>query len=226
MTAKSEVPIRVLLADDHPLFLRGVRDLLEATTDFIVTGEATTGPRASRLVTETQPDVAVLDVSMPGMSGILVMKQLLEEGCPTRFVLLSAHEDPAIIRQGLAAGARAYLLKRSAGELLPHAIAAAYECGLYIDPVIAGRFVQTCDVDRLPGARLMRTKPSLTEREREVMKLIAFGFSNKEVAGKLGVTSKSVETYKSRASEKLAIRSRSRIVEYAVLQGWFSDLSC
>ncbi|WP_162501617.1 response regulator transcription factor, partial [Methylobacterium crusticola] len=138
---------------------------------------------------------------------------------------LSAHDDRTYVRQALGAGARGYVLKRSVGENLLQAIRAVSGSGLYLDPAIADRFVPISDlIVPRAGGRCERGAPPLTEREREVIRLIALGFTNKEVAGKLGVTAKSVETYKTRASEKLDIRTRSKIVQYAMLQGWFQNL--
>ncbi|GJD50050.1 Transcriptional regulatory protein DegU [Methylobacterium crusticola] len=218
-------PTKIVLADDHPIFLAGMRGLLEGVPDLAVVGEAATGGRALRLIAETQPDVAVLDVSMPEMHGIAVAKQLAAEASPVRVLMLSAHDDRTYVRQALGAGARGYILKRSAGACLLQAIRAVSGRGLYLDPAIAERFVVTGDhgASRARG-RDDDTPPPLTEREREVIRLVAFGFTNKEVAGKLGITDKSVETYKSRASEKLDIGTRSKIVQYAILQGWMQNL--
>ncbi|ACL55879.1 response regulator transcription factor [Methylobacterium nodulans] len=220
MKLSADKYVRVLLADDHPVFLGGVRALLEDAADVTIVGEATSGSRALRLITETRPDVAVLDVAMPEMHGIAVAQHLAAEVSPTRVVILSVHEDRTYVREALIAGVRGYVLKRSAGENLVQAVRAVSGSGLYIDPAIADRFVSTSDIMPRTGAR---TVPMLTDREREVVRLIALGFTNKEVASKLGVTAKSVETYKMRATEKLDIRTRAKIVQYAMLQGWFQS---
>lgn len=215
--------VQVVLADDHPLFLRGINDLVSASPEIAIVGETTSGLKALQLITELQPDVAVLDVSMPDMSGLLVAEQLLAERCPSRLVFLSANEDPSFVRRALSLGVGGYLFKRSAGEHLINAVRAASEGGLYIDPSIAKRVVPPYKLMATPQAG-RKCPRDLTDREQEVMKLVAFGFSNKEVAAKIGVTAKSVETYRSRASEKLELRTRARIVQYALLQGWFGEL--
>lgn len=224
MTRASKNGTRVLIVDDHPLIRRGMRDLIGSSEDLIVVGETGSASEAVRFICEIEPDVAVLDVSLPEMSGITITRQLVSAGCRTRFLLLGAHEDAVTITQALTAGARGYLLKRSANEHLLEAIQTASKDGFYIDPAIGGRFLPSHDGVRIEVASVTKTGQSLTDREREVIKLIAFGYSNKEVAAKLGVTSKSVETYKMRASDKLAMRTRSRFVQYALLQGWFREL--
>lgn len=219
---KPQALVRIALADDHPLFLRGIRDLVATIPDIAVVGEAATGPAALQLVTQLAPDVAVLDVSMPGMSGLTVAERMLAGNAPTRLVFLSANEDPSLVRRALSLGAGGYLFKRSAGEHLVEAIRVAHGGGLYIDPAMARRVNSPCNLIVRAKADV-RPQRDLSEREQEVMKLVAFGFSNKEVAAKLGVTAKSVETYRSRASDKLELRTRARIVEYALLQGWFGE---
>jgi DNA-binding NarL/FixJ family response regulator len=226
MMVLSEPTIRVLLSDDHPIFLKGVQTLLDGVSDINIVATADTGGRALRLIAETQPDVLVMDIAMPDMNGVAVLKQIVGEGSAVQVVILSGHEDRTFVREALSAGARGYVLKRSAGENLIQAIRAVHGGGLYLDSAIASRFMLSGD---LLGARTAksadRSKPDLTEREREVFRLVALGFTNKEVAGKLGITSKSVETYRTRASEKLQIRTRAKIVQYAMFQGWFENIT-
>lgn len=214
-------PIRVILADDHPLFLSGVRNHLASASYIDLVAEASTGAQALRQIRELRPDVAVLDMTMPGMNGIAVVQELVEHDLRTRVIILSAHEDWTYPQQALRAGARGYVLKRSTCDCLLQAVRAVNSGGLYLDPIIAKYFVPGGGriASQSGGTGLMR----LTEREHEVLRLIALGFSSKEVAGKLGVTAKSVETYKLRASEKLNIRTRSKIVEYGMMQGWFQN---
>lgn len=216
---------RVLIADDHPVFLAGIYMLLTKAADIEIVGEANTGRRALALILETRPDIALLDISMPEMHGIAVTKRLVSEAVPTHVVLLSAHDDPTYVRQALGAGARGYVLKNSAGDNLTQAIRAVSNGGLYLDPAIAERCLPASDLvgPRTSGS-VERGALPLTDRERDVIRLIALGFTNKEVAAKLGVTTKSVETYKTRASEKLDLRSRSKIVQYAILQGWYHNV--
>lgn len=212
--------IRVFIADDHPIFIVGLRALLEEIDEIEIVGEATSPTQAIRLIMQTRPDIAIVDVTMNGIS---VAEQIASETPEVRVVCLSAHEDGTHVRHAIAAGARGYVLKRSGRQLLGAAIEAVSQGGLYIDPAIAGRFVSVAGAALRQGPLSCRSKRPLTDRESDVLRLIALGFTNKEVAGKLGVTAKSVETYKTRASVKLDIHSRARIVQYAILQGWFHD---
>ena len=217
--------IKIVLADDHRLILEGVGKIIERSDDIEVVGTAWSGSEAFQLITRVQPDVAILDISMPDGSGISVARHLGSSGNNTPIIFLSAHDDPVFVRQAMTTGAKGYVLKRSVGDCLLQAIRAVSHHGSYVDPSLA-RHLGRGDgsvfgsADRKTGS----TDGTLTGREREVVRLVAFGFTNKEVAAKLGVTSKSVETYKMRASEKLNLRSRTKIVQYAFLQGWLQEL--
>lgn len=216
---------RVLLVDDHPVVLAGLAALIDSAPDFQVVGEASSAQRALKLAKEAAPDVAVLDVSLPDMSGILLGRMISDE-CPSiRFLMLTFHEDRPCIQQALEAGARGYLLKRSASEFLLHGVRAVLSGGLYLDPSIAGRVLgENYSVGRRPSQQIrISVCRDLTKREADVLRLTAFGYTNKEIAGQLNVTVKSVETYKVRASDKLDIRTRSQIVRYAIRQGWLCD---
>ena len=213
--------IRVALADDHPVVLAGVRSLLQSAPEMVIVGEATNGKEALALFRESKPDVAVLDISMPGMNGIEVARRLLKEAPDTRLLALSVHEDRAYVQPLLKAGARGYLLKRSAAEDLVRAIRAVAAGGIYLDPAVAGQAIADLSHRAAGGA----TNPeALSDRESEVLRLTAQGFTNKEIAGRLEVSSKTVETYKARACEKLGLHTRAEIVRYAVAQGWLNLL--
>jgi DNA-binding NarL/FixJ family response regulator len=212
---------RLVLADDHPIFLEGLGKLLEMADDFDVVGVAATGNAALRLIGETGPDVAVLDVSMPELSGIALARRLAAE-CPhVRVLLLTLHEDRAYLNQALQAGARGYVLKRSASVTLVHAIRAVMVGGLYVDPAIAGRMFDSQPIRVRPATP---ATPALTAREVDVLKFTAAGLTNKEIARRLDIGVKSVETNKARAIEKLGLKTRSDIVRYALAQGWLADL--
>lgn len=212
--------IRVALADDHPVVLAGVGALLQVAPDITLVGEANRGDQALELFCELLPDVAVVDISMPGLNGIELVRRLTAQ-CPSiKLLALTVHEDRAYIQPLLEAGARGYLLKRSAAEDLVRAIRAVAEGGLYLDPAVAGKAV---DAAGTPGAK--SNGEELSEREREVLQLTARGYSNKEIAGRLDVSPKTVETYKARASEKVGARTRAEIVRYGVAQGWLDRLN-
>lgn len=214
--------IRVLVADEHPIFIAGLRALLEESGDIDVVAQATSPIQAVRLALQTRPDVAIVDASIADLS---IVEQLSAEAPDIKVICLSACVDGSRVRQAIAAGARAYVLKQSSERQLVIAIEAVSRGGIYMDAAIADRFASTRAVAALPGRASSRIRRGLTDRERDVLRLIALGFTNKEVAVKLGVTAKSVETYKTRASMKIDVHTRSRIVQYAILQGWFDNTS-
>ena len=213
--------IRITLADDHPIVRDGLRNLIRAQEDFELVGEAATGREALKVISETRPNVAVLDISMPEINGIALARRLASEIPSTWLIVLTLHEDRAYLKQALDAGVRGYVLKRSAAENLVQAIRAVVVGGLYVDPAIANRMFDASPkrIGRLKGLVTI----DLTERETEVLKLAAQGFTNKEIAGKMDIGIKSVETYKARGSEKLGLKTRAELVRYAVTQGWLAD---
>ncbi len=214
--------IRVVLVDDHPLFRKGVRSLLEEELDIEVVAESESGAAGLRVLGEKRPDLVVLDVSMPDLNGIAVVRQMRRLDLETRALMLSMSEERSTVQQALAAGAWGYVLKRSASDNLLHAVRAVHRGGLYIDPVIAERHLLPGMAVALP--RQVDSAPNgLSEREREVVRLVAFGFTSKEISVKLGISSKSVEKFKARACEKLELRTRAAMVRYAVIQDWLRE---
>lgn len=209
--------LRIVVADDHPVVLAGVKALIESSGDMIVVGEAVDGQTAVRLTTDLKPDVLVLDVSMPGLGGTKVAERLRESSPRSRILVHTVHEDVGYLRQMLELGVNGYILKRSSGDQLVRAIRFVADGGVYIDPLIAGKLVggstQKQDVQIRPGAEL-------SERENEVLKLTAAGYSHKEIATQLNVSVKSVETYKARGMEKLGFQTRVELVRYASSKGW------
>jgi DNA-binding NarL/FixJ family response regulator len=215
--------VRVVLSDDHPIVLEGLRNLIRAEKDLDLVGEATTGLAALKLIREARPDVAVIDISMPEINGIVLSRRLAEE-CPSiRILVLTSHEDQAYAKQALEAGVRGYVLKRSAAEKLTGAIRAVAVGGLYIDAAIADGIIMIGS-KRSAGLQRNAGASDLTDREVEVLKFTAFGFTNKEISRRLGIGIKSIETYKARGVEKLGLRTRAEIVRYASAQGWLTDI--
>ena len=213
---------RIVLADDHPIVLAGLRNLVCAVDDLELCGEATTGPAALRVISEQRPDVAVVDISMPGLNGIILVRRLAKELPSVRALVLTLHEDRAYLKQALEAGARGFVLKRSAAENLIGAIRAVAVGGLYVDPGMAHHMSE----DRQSRKRQSTDGepfPNLTDREASVLKFIALGFTNKEIARRLGIGVKSIETHKARALTKLDLNTRADIVRYASAQGWLMD---
>jgi DNA-binding NarL/FixJ family response regulator len=214
-------PIRILMVDDHPVVLAGLKALIGADPDFVIVGEARDGRTALRMALELTPDVVVLDISLPEMNGVELAAALRIERPEVRLLVLTVHEERAYLRQLVELGVRGYLLKRSAADELPRAIHAVATGGLYLDPAIAGKVV----------GRLARDAASpqggqtaeLSEREADVLRLVAGGHSNKAISARLGISVKTVETYRARAMEKLGFRSRVDVVRYAADQGWLRE---
>jgi len=211
--------IRIVLADDHPIVLDGLRNLIRAEPDFELVGEAASGLGALKIIREQRPDVAVLDISMPELNGIVLSRRLAGEMPSLRLLVLTLHEDRAYLNQALEAGVRGYVLKRSAVENLVQAIRAVLVGGLYIDPAIVGRVFESKQINKRLAAR-KGVAPALTDREADVLKMAALGFTNKEIASRLDVGVKSIETYKARGLEKLGLKTRAELVRYASGQGW------
>ncbi len=210
---------RIVLADDHPIVLDGLRNLIRAEDDFELVGEAASGLVALKVIRDKRPDVAVLDISMPELNGIVLSRRLAAEIPQVRVLMLTLHEDRAYLNQALEAGVRGYVLKRSAVENLVQAVRAVMVGGIYIDPSISKR---THDGKRAGSRATMQSgaTPALTEREAAVLKMAGSGLTNKEIASRLGVGVKSVETYKARGLEKLGLKTRAELVRYASAQGW------
>jgi two-component system, NarL family, response regulator NreC len=210
--------IRVLLADDHAIVREGLKSLINSQEGMEVVGEAADGLAAVSLTAELDPDVAVVDVSMPGLNGAQVTTQLRAVRADRKVLVLTVHEDKGYLRSLLEAGAAGYVLKRAAAAELVQAIRAVAGGETYIDPSLAASIVD--DFVR-PTAEPITA--DLSDRESEVVRLIALGYSNKEIAAQLKVSVKTVETYKTRSMEKLHIRSRVDIVRYAVRRGWLEN---
>lgn len=217
----TSAPIRVLMVDDHPVVLAGLKALVGADPDFVIVGEARDGRTALRMAMQLVPDVVVLDISLPEMNGIELAAALRTERPECRVLVLTVHEERAYLRQVIELGVGGYLLKRSAADELPRAIHAVAAGGMYLDPAIAGKVV-----GRLaPGAAQPHAGQvaDLSERETDVLRLIAGGHSNKAISARLNISVKTVETYKARAMEKLGFRSRVDVVRYAAEQGWLAS---
>ena len=211
--------LRLLLVDDHAVVREGLRALLNTDPRFEVVGEASDGVSAISAAETLQPDVVVMDVSMPGLNGAQLARQLKERHPDVKTLALTVHEEGGYLRSLMDAGASGYVLKRSAASELVRALEVVSEGGTYLDSSLAGQLVS-----RL-GQRRTSLAPSaaLSEREREVVRYVAHGHSNKEIAAKLDVSVKTVETYRYRAAEKLGLHSRADLVRYAIDQGWLSN---
>jgi DNA-binding NarL/FixJ family response regulator len=209
-------PLTIVIADDHAMLREGLKLLLNAYEDLQVVGEAERGEEACVLAQALQPDVLIMDVSMPGLGGAASTKRL-KQLCPdTRVLAFSAYEDEVYVRQLLAAGASGYVLKRTASGELARAVRVVADGGIYLDPFVAGRVARVAPGDQPDEAGV----ECLSPREKEVLRFTARGFTNKEIGNLLGVSVKTVETHKARMGQKLNLNSRAEIVRFALALGW------
>jgi DNA-binding NarL/FixJ family response regulator len=208
--------IRVLLAEDHETVREGLRLLLNGQPDMSVVAEAGDGKGAIDQARAHNPHVVVLDLTMPGMNGLAAAKAIHAAMPATAVVALTRHADHAYLQELLAAGAVGYVLKQSASTELLKAIRAAVSGSRYLDPALG-----ELETDR--NRRRRASTPIITVREREVLRQIAVGYSNKEIAGALGISVKTVEVHKANAMRKLNLKGRTDVVRYASLNGWLSE---
>lgn len=213
--------LRVILADDHQMMREGLRLLVNSQADMEVVGEAENGQAAVALAQKFLPDVVVMDISMPEMNG-LKATQRLKHLCPNiKILTLTRHTDDGYLQQLLQAGSSGYILKQSASEELVRAIRLAAAGQTYLDPAVTGEVV-----GYIFGSRKLRGSTigkNLSAREEEVLRLVAWGFLSKEIAGRLNISIKTVDAHKINAMTKLGMKSRIDIVRYALLQGWLQD---
>jgi DNA-binding NarL/FixJ family response regulator len=214
-------PLRVLLADDHVTVRHGLRLLIDGESDMKVVAEASDGAAAVQQAQELKPDVVVMDISMPGMNGLAATRTLKRLQPKTAIVTLTRHGDDAYLQELLRAGASGYVLKRSAPTELLQAIRATAAGGQYLDSTLTARV--TAGFVGREGGNARKPGAGLSDREAEVLRLIASGYSNKEIAAQLTLSVKTVEAHKANAMRKLDLRGRIDIVKYAVLQGWLDN---
>ena len=209
---------RIVLADDHAVLRKGMKHLIEGEPDMEVVGEATDGTEVLPLVLKLKPDVVVMDLSMAEMGGAEATRLLKQNHARCQVLVLSVHEDRNYLREVLEAGALGYMLKRSPAEEIIQAIRAIVNGTVFIDSRIATKLITVMVEDRTGNTA--PHAPEVTQREFEVLSHIAEGFSNKEIAAKLKISVKTVETYKARGMEKLGIHSRVDIVRTARERSW------
>jgi DNA-binding NarL/FixJ family response regulator len=216
--------LRILLAEDHQTVREGLRLIVNAQKDMEVVGEAGDGRAAVARAQELLPDIVVMDISMPKLNGLKATERL-KQVCPQVKVLtLSRHTDYGYLQQLLRAGASGYVLKQSSPVELLHAIRAVAAGGKYLDPAVAGKFIGNSSRERSPSLRgEEQGGRELSEREAEVLRLIAWGHSNKEIAERLELSVKTIEVHKANAMKRLGMTSRIDIVRFALLQGWLQD---
>ena len=213
--------LRILLADDHKMLREGLRVLLDSQPGMQVVGEAASGKEVLVKADELNPDLVVMDLSMPELNGLQATTLLRTRHPGIKVVVLTAHEDESYLTQLCKAGASGYVLKRSAGDELVQAIRLAAAGQVYLAPALAGKALARLATGATAGQET--TNAALSEREKDVLRRLAWGYSNKETADELKVSVKTVETYRVRIAEKLGLRSRTQLVKYALRQGWLND---
>ena len=206
----------IVVADDHRIVREGIRKLLETREDFQVVGEASDGEEAVQMVLEKKPDVALMDIWMPRLSGIDATRRIGKRGLATKVLVLSMHESRTYVEEVLRAGAAGYIVKNAASQDLLNAIDAVCSGASYLSPTITQQVV---DAIARPGDAAPSGVAALTDREREVLQLIAEGLSSKEIAGMLGVSLKTVDSHRSNLMEKLDIHKVSGLVRFAIRAG-------
>lgn len=212
---------RIVLAEDHETVREGLKLIINAQPDMEVVGEAGNGLEAYEQVRLILPDIIVMDVSMPQLNGLKATLRIKESFPQVKILTLTRHTDSSYLEQLMSAGASGYILKQSAVTELLHAIHAVAAGGKYLDPALTGKVMSSYSrrAANLRGA----SAGNLSEREAEVLRLIAWGYSNKEIAAQQDISVKTVEAHKANALKKLEISSRIDIVRYAILQGWLQD---
>jgi DNA-binding NarL/FixJ family response regulator len=211
--------IRVLIADDHAILREGLKALLTLADDIEVVGEAVDGQQAIERSAALRPDVVLMDVSMPGLGGLEATLEIKKAQPDVKVLVLTQYEDPEYVRRFLKAGVSGYVLKRSAGSELPASIRAVSRGGLVLDPEIAKAALAEPAQGSKGGTRGGSRYDALTDREKQVLKLVAEGKSNKEVAELLDISVKTAMSHREHLMEKLGLHSRTELIKFALREG-------
>ncbi|KUO72459.1 MAG: two-component system response regulator [Desulfosporosinus sp. BRH_c37] len=214
----SDKKLRILLGDDHAVLRAGLRVLLNLEEDFEVVGEAADGEEVLRMVEKTLPDLVLLDLTMPKLSGLECIERILEKYSLTKILVLTMHDDEEYMKAVIRAGGKGYVLKKAADVELLSAIRMVARGELYIYPPLAAALLYQIVGPQTPGINEKKEK-GLSEREREVLKYLALGHTNQDIAELLHISVKTVETYKTRVMDKLDLRKRAELVRYAMENG-------
>jgi len=215
----SDKVINVLLVDDHKMLRDGLKVLLESEENIKVIGEADNGAQAIKLGTELQPDIIVMDIGLPDMNGIDAIRAIRSENTKSQVIVLSMYSHKEVVRQSIEAGCAGYVPKSTAHTSLLQAIYAVADGKRYLDPTAVSALVDSIVTDH----PLLELYATLSNREQEVLKLTARGFTSREISEKLVVSSKTVETYRQRVMEKLNLEHRSDLVNFALQTGLLTD---
>lgn len=209
--------IRVLLADDHETVRHGLKLLIDTQDDMEVVAEASDGRMAVELAEVVRPDVVVLDLSMPRVNGLAAARAIKQSAPEVLLIALTRHDDESYVQELVAAGATGYVLKQSPSIELLRAVRGAVAGKRYFDPQLTAARQRPVDSTK------PTSKPVISDREAAVLKLVAVGHTNKEIAGHLGISVRTIEVHKANASRKLGLKGRIDFIRYAVLQGWLRD---
>lgn len=213
-------PIRILLADDHAVLRAGLRLLLSSQEGWTVVGEAETGTEALTLAEKLQPDLILLDLSLPALNGLDALPALRRLAPTAKILILTMHDDRQYLRQALKTGASGYVLKKAADVELLSAVRAVMRGEVYVHPSMTRALLE--DLLPEPVADEMESWDSLSEREQEVLRHVALGYTGAEIAAQLNLSVKTVETYRARGMEKLGLRNRAALVRFALKKGLIS----
>jgi len=214
-------PLRVLLADDHAIVRQGLKLLIDSQPDMSVVGESADGNGVLDQAAALKPDIVVMDISMPGLNGLVTTRTLKGAQPDVTIVALTRHDDDTYLEELLRAGASGYVLKQSAPIELLQAIRAVAAGGVYLDPAMTSRVAEGLLTRKAEVSK--QPPPLISERESDVLRLTAIGHSNKEIASQLAISIKTVEVHKANAMRKLGLTGRVDIIRYGVLQGWLYD---
>jgi two-component system response regulator NreC len=214
MAKAPEMTTRIVVADDHAIVRSGLRLLLEREDDLEVVAEAGNADEAVRAARLEKPDIVLLDVVMPGRSGLEAVPEILSAANGTRVLVLSMQDDPAYVREAFAAGASGYMLKEAADAELVQAVREVAGGGRYVHPALGARLAQA----EVEAAKRAAEDP-LSEREREVLRLLALGHTNQEIAKQLYISVRTAETHRAHIMQKLGLSTRAELVRYALDQG-------
>jgi two-component system, NarL family, response regulator NreC len=207
----------ILLADDHTIVRRGLRAMLESEEDLAVIGEATNGLEVAECVNRLQPDVLVLDIMMPGLNGLEVTRKVSECSPQTRIIILSTYSNEAYVSEALRSGAVGYVLKAASTAELVHAVRAVMAGTRYLSPPLSDLAIEAYLRQTLPSP--MDLYSTLTAREQEVLQLAAQGSSNSEIGERLGISTRTAETYRANLRRKLNLHSQTDLIRYALQRG-------
>ena len=213
--------LRIIIAEDHKTVREGIKLLVNAQDDMEVIGEAGDGEAVLALASKLDPDIVLMDISMPVLNGLKATKKLRSMKPDTKILTLTRHTDDGYLRQLINAGANGYVLKQSAPSELINAIRTVGSGNSFLDPAVTQKVMggYASKTDSLRG----ENKGDLSARENEILKYIAFGYSNKEIAARIDLSIKTIEAHKANAMKKLGISGRIDIVKYAILQNWLQD---